>query len=54
MKEDAGSTFSAPVILMASEFFSLYTVRQSESRDERAGLSLLAVNYITAASSPEN
>ena len=54
MKEDAGSTFSAPdiIILMASEYF-LYILYDGQSRETR-GLSLFAANYVTAASSPEN
>jgi len=51
MKEDAGSTFSAPVILMASEYF-LY-ILYGQNRETR-GLFLFAINYVTAASSPEN
>jgi len=51
MKEDAGSTFSAPVILMASESF--LNILFGQSRETR-GLSLFAVNYVTVASSPEN
>ena len=53
MKEDAGSTFSAPVILMASDLFSTYILYDGQSRETK-GLSLFAVNYVTAASSPEN
>ena len=52
MKEDAGSTFSAPDILMASESF-LYILYDGQSRETR-GLSLFAVNYVTATFSPEN
>ena len=50
MKEDAGSTFSAPDILMASESF-LYILYDGQSRETRG---LFAVNYVTVASSPEN
>ena len=52
MKEGAGSTFNAPVILMASESF-LYILYDGQSRETR-GLSLFAANYVIAASSPEN
>jgi len=53
MKEGAGSTFNAPVILMASESFLYILLYDGRSRETR-GLSLFAVNYVTAASSPEN